>query len=149
MVRESRPTTSTTALALRWADPWGLRNVEGTPTPTPSAKYLVCKAVHEQNVDCRYLVPSGGGGIWDAVGDAPGFIGEGLTAYWESGQSDITYLDMYTAIINWFANTCPGQVVLLGVGTGVATAGIALMAAEQPEGIALVPVGYEIAKPGP
>jgi RHS repeat-associated protein len=59
-----------------WLDPWGLRNVEGTPTPTPLAKYLVCRAIREQNRDCQYLVPSAGIGVW-------GTVGAFAKAYWE------------------------------------------------------------------
>ena len=35
---------------MRWLDPWGLRNVEGTPTPTPAGWMWVCGPVRAGGV---------------------------------------------------------------------------------------------------
>jgi RHS repeat-associated protein len=52
---------------LNWIDPWGLCNVEGTPTPTPSSQYLVCRAVLGRNPGCQYIVPSIGWPSWSEI----------------------------------------------------------------------------------
>jgi RHS repeat-associated protein len=47
---------------MRWVDPWGLHNVEGTPTPTPPAYNRVCGPVRAGGVceNPHFLVPSSG-----------------------------------------------------------------------------------------
>jgi RHS repeat-associated protein len=91
---------------LRWVDPWGLRNVEGTPTPTPLAKYLVCRAIREQNRDCQYLVPSAGIGVW-------GTVGAFAKAYWEHTPDYFLY--QHVVAPAWeFATTRSPQCYVFG-----------------------------------
>jgi RHS repeat-associated protein len=61
-----------------WLDPWGLRNVEGTPTPTPAPYYSVCGPARQAECLNRHLLnPSSGRGpgeLLSAVGSILGFF---------------------------------------------------------------------------
>jgi len=85
---------------LRWVDPWGLRNVEGTPTPTPSAQYLVCRAIHEHSEDCQYLVPSSDMGL---LGD----IGHFARAYWEHTPDYLVYRHVVVPVWEFATSRSP------------------------------------------
>ena len=140
---------------LRWLDPWGLRNVEGTPTPTPWAGYMPCGPVGPGPgcPNAHYLNPSSGRGIWGTVGD---FAGEAWGAYWKYSPNGLTYRyvmspawDFASASSNWFMNTCAGQATRLGVGVTSVVAGGILAGSGQEYGLALIPLGIAIANPGP
>jgi RHS repeat-associated protein len=105
---------------IRWVDPWGLRNVEGTPTPTPSAKYLVCRAIYEHNVDCHYLVPSSGMGL---LGD----IGHFAKAYWEHSPDYLFYQHVVAPAWEFATTRSPTCYVIGGIELG----GIAMTFAPQ------------------
>jgi RHS repeat-associated protein len=115
---------------INWIDPWGLRNLEGTPTPTPAGMVQVCAWVSPEG--CEEYGPwveiPRGGHEW------------GLVPYVK---------EQITRISNWFMNTCPGQATRLGVGVTTAATGGALALAGQEWGLPLIPLGVAIANPGP
>jgi RHS repeat-associated protein len=105
---------------LRCLDPWGLRNVEGTPTPTPSNQYLVCRAVRGQNRDCQYLLPSGGRGIWGDVGDVIGDVWGAYKAYYRHTPDYLVYQHVVRPALEFATSRSPRcyvQATILGIYT--------------------------------
>jgi RHS repeat-associated protein len=116
---------------VNWLDPWGLRNVEGTPTPTPAGMVRVCVRVGPEG--CGEYgpwveIPRGGHGwaLFPAI------------------------KEQITRISNWFNNTCPGQMTKTGIGTGVGTVGFGGAITPGFEWLSpLMPAAYKIVFGGP
>jgi hypothetical protein len=74
---------------LRWLDPWGLRNVEGTPTPTPRNMVQVCVGVGPEGyTECGPWVDiPRGGHDWSLLGAAK----SAAVTYWEHTPDYLVY----------------------------------------------------------
>ena len=117
---------------MNWIDPWGLRNLEGIPTPTPAGMIQACVGVGPGH-GCREYGP------WMEIPHG----GQGWALF-------PAIKELLAKSSGWFNNTCPGQVTKTGIGTAVGTVGFGGAITPGFEWLSpLLPAGYKIVFGGP